>query len=318
MVRRQGTSKTVSELEDICSALKTLSETDSMPMFFGTSEMIMHTPVYNIETGTCNNEMISSRLRVLEESVNSLITLAKINANKPPSNTTETNKASNIPETDRPVSEISDRSNETNHAIDFHLQGQEVQLTERSNTLTFAENVTRTRNLPPIQGNQVISETSELTKDTSRTNGESATTALEDVRVCNETDIPWTDVVRRNRNEPPKAVEPHTPQSTNKRNWRSNLQILHGTARDEFSGGRSYSADVELVAYGLNKNVNALQLSKFLQGKGLAVKDCRLLTKSEEARSLSFVITIKATDLELAKKTRFMAIQGRSSAIQTL
>ena len=72
MVRRQGTSKTVSELEDICSALKTLSETDSVPMFLGTSEMIMHTPVYNIETGTCNNEMISSRLRVLDESVNSL------------------------------------------------------------------------------------------------------------------------------------------------------------------------------------------------------------------------------------------------------
>ena len=88
--------------------------------------------------------------------------------------------------------------------------------------------------------------------------------------------------------------------------------------RDEFSGGHSYSADVELVAYGLNKNVNDLQLSKFLQGKGLAVKDCRLLTKSEEARSFSFVITIKATDLELAKKPRFMAIQGRSSAIQTL
>ena len=188
-----------------------------MPMFFGTSEMIMHTPVYNIETGTCNNEMISSRLRVLEESVNSLITLAKINANKPPLNTTETNKASNIPETERPVSEISDRSNETNHAIDFLLQGQDVQLTERSNTLTFAENVTRTRNLPTIQGNQVISETSELTKDTSRTNGESVTTALEDVRACNETDIPWTDVVRKNRNVPPKAVEPHTPQSTNKR-----------------------------------------------------------------------------------------------------
>ena len=69
------TTRTVSELEDICSALKKLSETDSMPFLVGTSEMIMQTPVYNIESGTCNYEIISSRRRDLEEYVNSLIAL---------------------------------------------------------------------------------------------------------------------------------------------------------------------------------------------------------------------------------------------------
>ena len=35
----------------------------------------------------------------------------------------------------------------------------------------------------------------------------------------------------------------------------SYLQILHRTARDEFSGGQSFSADAELVAYGLSQNI---------------------------------------------------------------
>ena len=46
------------------------------------------------------------------------------------------------------------------------------------------------------------------------TNEEQVTTVSEDASVSNETEIIWTDVERRNRNAPPKAVGPQTPQST--------------------------------------------------------------------------------------------------------
>ena len=147
MVKLQGTSKTVSELEDICSALKKHSETDSMSMFFGTSEMILQSPVYHIESGICNDESISSRFRVLEESVYSLIALAKISADKPTPNTIQTNKVSDIPAPERLVSQISEPRNlpGSSHVMDLQLQGLEGQLTERSSTSTCVENVMRTR-----------------------------------------------------------------------------------------------------------------------------------------------------------------------------
>ena len=91
------------------------------------------------------------------------------------------------------------------------------------------------------------------------------------------------------------------PQNITRRNCRSNLQLLHGTAHDLSNEGQSFSADVDLVAYGVNTRITALQLSKLLQDKGLVVKDCRLLTKFEGARSLSYKVSNKSTDIELAK-----------------
>ena len=61
------------------------------------------------------------------------------------------------------------------------------------------------------------------------------------------------------------------------------------------------SSDIELVAYGVAKNVTALQLSKFVQDKGLDILDCVQLTKYEGARSLAFKVKIKAIDFEKAK-----------------
>ena len=42
-------------------------------MFIGTSNMIIKTPVYNIESDKCDNNIIATRLKVLEKSVSSLI-----------------------------------------------------------------------------------------------------------------------------------------------------------------------------------------------------------------------------------------------------
>ena len=44
-INRQGASKTVSEINDICIAMNTLAEKDSMPLFLATADMVMRTPL---------------------------------------------------------------------------------------------------------------------------------------------------------------------------------------------------------------------------------------------------------------------------------
>ena len=60
------------------------------------------------------------------------------------------------------------------------------------------------------------------------------------------------------------------------------------------------SADVHLVAYGLGKETTVFQLSQWLKGKGLDIRNCECLTKFEGARSLTFKIIIRASDYEKA------------------
>ena len=64
-VKRQGPSKSKAELQDICYAMKKLSEGDVLPMFLGTSNMVVKTPVYNIDSDKCDNGMIANGLKVL-------------------------------------------------------------------------------------------------------------------------------------------------------------------------------------------------------------------------------------------------------------
>ena len=71
----------------------------------------------------------------------------------------------------------------------------------------------------------------------------------------------------------------------------------HGTTSNE-NNGSALAADIDIVAYGVAKNAMATQLATFLESKGLKVVDCVLLTTYEQARSLSYKITIEAKDFE--------------------
>ena len=76
-----------------------------------------------------------------------------------------------------------------------------------------------------------------------------------------------------------------------KKIWRQLLNILRGTATSE-SDGEVLSTDIHLVAFGVAKSVSGIQISHFLEGIGLHVLSCDLLTKYEGARSLSYKVTI--------------------------
>ena len=118
-------------------------------------------------------------------------------------------------------------------------------------------------------------------------------------------DLPWTDVLRkRKKDKTPNMAERTSGEVSTSisksRNWRQSLNLLTGTGLCE-NGNTSLSSDIDLVAYGVAKHVTALQLSKFVQDRGLDILDCVLLTKYDGARSLAFKVTIKAMDFEKSK-----------------
>ena len=82
MTKRQGASKSISEINDICAALKKLSEKDSVPMFISTSDMVAQTPIFNSTTTKKDSEIMSEQLKNINESIKALkddITAGKIN-----------------------------------------------------------------------------------------------------------------------------------------------------------------------------------------------------------------------------------------------
>ena len=107
---------------------------------------------------------------------------------------------------------------------------------------------------------------------------------------------PWSEVVRGKRRG--ESVTPSQITTNNgvngvgkTNNWRKSLNLLQGRALGT-DGKETLSSDIDLVAYGVAKNITAIQLSNFMQNKGLDVIDCVLLTKYNGARSLTFKITI--------------------------
>ena len=56
------------------------------------------------------------------------------------------------------------------------------------------------------------------------------------------------------------------------------------------------------MVYNVAKNVQETDLRNYITGKGINIKDCSLLTKSNEARMLSYKITVCPTDVERVTK----------------
>ena len=80
MVCRQGTTKTHSEVNDICAAMKVLSENDSLPMFLGTSGMVSQTPIYISDPIDGDSSEMNVRLKVIEESLDSVLKSVSLNS----------------------------------------------------------------------------------------------------------------------------------------------------------------------------------------------------------------------------------------------
>ena len=77
-IRRQGTSKTNNELEDMSAALRMLDGSQKMPTFIASSEMVMKTPTFNADTAACNN-VLATRIKKLDETISTALSADKGN-----------------------------------------------------------------------------------------------------------------------------------------------------------------------------------------------------------------------------------------------
>ena len=93
----------------------------------------------------------------------------------------------------------------------------------------------------------------------------------------------------------PHMVEAMESRVIKNKDRRSN-RLLHGTAH--YENGSKSAADIYLVAFGVRKNVTAVELSRFLEKKGLPILDCKLLTTFQGARTNSYKVTIKSFDYQ--------------------
>ena len=78
MVNRHGASKSMSEVNDISGAFKLLSEKGIVPAILATSDMVAQTPIYNSHPSDGDSSEVNNRLKVIEESMNSIIEANKI------------------------------------------------------------------------------------------------------------------------------------------------------------------------------------------------------------------------------------------------
>ena len=78
LIRRQGSSKTKAELDDLAAAFKTLAENETLPSFIASSETLRRTPLFNVDITNNTNDAIATRLKILEETINAAISMNKV------------------------------------------------------------------------------------------------------------------------------------------------------------------------------------------------------------------------------------------------
>ena len=74
------------------------------------------------------------------------------------------------------------------------------------------------------------------------------------------------------------------------------------------TGNTTLPSDVDLVAYGVAKNVTTLQLSKFGRDSGVDLLDCTQLTKFVQDRGVDL---LDCTQLTKFEGTRSFSIQAK-------
>ena len=77
LMRRQGSSKTKAELDDMSAAFKSLAENDMLPLFIASSETLRRTPIFNVDLTNNTNDAIATSLKILEETINAAISMNK-------------------------------------------------------------------------------------------------------------------------------------------------------------------------------------------------------------------------------------------------
>ena len=273
MVKRQGLARQQLEIDDISNA-----ENEKMPLFVATSSMVMQTPTVTPH----------SNMQNIEEIID-LVT-------KKQTDHLDKRQHQVIYETDlgnRKIEEIAKRLDFIERNLKITDQVADENLGQHSRPTSHAS-------LNPVltcySSKEVPSHDPEILNGNLSNNHLHSNVASVSEVISNK--VSWTEVVRKNMGKP---QEKDRSEIVKRKNWKDQLHFLHETAGVNV-GGPSYSADVDIVAFNVAKHITSVDLSNCLAENGLNVKECQLLTKSDDARSLSYKITFSPCDVERATK----------------
>ena len=117
----------------------------------------------------------------------------------------------------------------------------------------------------------------------------------------------WAAVVAQSYTKPiqqqpeSRYISNRKKESLN-RSWKSDLYVLNGTGNihDTANANSNLRSDTSIVAFNIRKDITTGNIRDWLKEKGISVNDCELLTKSNQARSLSFKISFRPEDFKRA------------------
>ena len=284
MVKRQGQSKSQSEIDDIANALDKLAEKKKMPVFVATSSMVLQAPKSKSDILQIQN---------IEEVVDSAIKRRNETSDK---------------KQDRAIS----KTEYGNKKIDEILKRLESLEKSARSTNQMAGNqpnnpsVVRPTLWNPHSGDFIPATRNNIWQNTVAENrpspqqnnplnnpiNQNANMAAQGGPSSQPISVPtYAEISRRNTGG---VLSSDNQQSGS---WRQRLHILNG-AGGGHSTGNSFAADADVVAFNVNKNVSAMDMRSWLSQKGINVKKCELLTTNCDARALSFRISVDPKDYD--------------------
>ena len=263
LVKRQGLAKQQSEIDDISNALTTPAENEKMPLFVATNSMVMQTSTVTPHSNIQNIEEISYK---------------------------ETDRSSRQ-KTNQVISDLGNRKIAKH--LDFIQRNLKITDEVADNNLGQHSRPTSHASLNPVLTSYSSKESP--SHDPEILNGSLSNNHLHiKCSFCIQSHI----LDRSCGKEHGKTTRKRSLRDSEKK---EQLHLLHGTAGVN-ARGPSYSADVDIVAFNVAKHITPVDLSNCLAENGLNVKECQLLTKPDDARSLSYKITISPCDVERATK----------------
>ena len=222
LVKRQGSPRQQSEIDDISNALTTLAENEKMPLFVASSSMVMQTPTVTPHSNIQNSEEIID-----------LVT-------KKQTDHLDKRQDRVISKTDlgnRKIEEIAKR-------LDFIERNLKITDQVADENLGQHNRLTSHASLNPVL--TCYSSKEAPSHDPEVLNGSLSNNYLHsNVGSVSEVisyKVPWTEVVRKNLGKP---QEKDSSEIAKRKNWKDQLHLLHGTAGVNV-GGPSYSADVDI------------------------------------------------------------------------
>ena len=267
VINRQGASKKKSELNDIENAMNILAEKNQLPLFVASSCMVMQTPIHD---GS------SPALRDFTEIVESTINKHVIQLVK--------KCDQSISKTDYGNKKIDEVLNKMNPTIQYHPTMRPMRPMRPMQTYTVKEQSEDASTLNPV-----VYTTETKTQINSNQRDYSETWGIDPKLNKNNiisTPHSWAAVVAHSLPKDKMAFEDDRKGQFDKRNWKTDLHVLDGTGLSQNTTiikPKQYR-EKSIVAYNIRKDITTANLRDWLTNKGLHVKDCNLLTKSNQAR----------------------------------